>query len=188
MGEVVGEWFDRALRQPVEDEDALESCLHLCRRFIHPGRFAWLPQGAGEYVRTTLELDDVLQDAREAAELAGAFAIHETGPWAAPRALKRFRLVPAMLRLPADIGRLRDRLPELNDRERERYLSILHRRVTRAERIDEVTLSHVAAVVTLRRGSGLSQSQEESVAAIRARPVGHWPVADLERLQRAVRP
>lgn len=188
MGEVVGEWFDRALRQPVEDEDALESCLHLCRRFVHPGRFAWLPQGAGEYVRTTLELDDVLQDAREAAELAGAFAIHETGPWAAPRALKRFRLVPAMLRLPADIGRLRDRLPELNDRERERYLSILHRRVTRAERIDEVTLSHVAAVVTLRRGSGLSQAQEESVAAIRARPVGHWPVADLERLQRAVRP
>ncbi|MET9674702.1 GTPase-associated protein 1-related protein [Streptomyces sp. NPDC006482] len=188
VDEAVGEWFERALRRNIEDEEALESCLHLCRMLAHPGRFAWLPPSAAEYVRITRVLDDALQDAREATELVDAFAIPETGQWAAPRALKRLRLVPVMLRLPADVGRLRVRLAELNHRDLDAYLSIVHRRVTSGRRIDDVTLGHVAAVVTLTRGARLSQAQEETIAAIRAHPAERWHVVDLQRLEQAVVP
>ncbi|MFE9632020.1 GTPase-associated protein 1-related protein [Streptomyces sp. NPDC006463] len=184
----VGEWFDRTVSQGIEDEDTLDACLHLCRLLAAPGRFAWLPPSAGERVRITLGLAGALRDAHEATELLHAFAIPETGPWSAPRALKRLHLVPAMLRLPADIGRLRGRLAELNNRDLDRYLSAVHAGVRRGERIDNVMLSHVAAVVTLPAGARLSQAHEETVSAIRARPDGHWCVADLKRLEDAVRP
>ncbi|MCX5107810.1 GTPase-associated protein 1-related protein [Streptomyces sp. NBC_00378] len=188
VDEAVGEWFDRTLGQRIEDEATLDSCLDLCRTLAPPSRFAWLPASAGEYVRVTLRLDDALQDAHEATELVDAFAIPETGTRSAPRALKRFRLVPAMLRLPADIGRLRGRLAELNHRDLDRYLSVVHQRVTRGERIDDVMLSHVAAVVALPTGAPLSQAHEATVAAIRARTRKHWRVTDLKRLEEAVRP
>ncbi|MFF3785704.1 GTPase-associated protein 1-related protein [Streptomyces sp. NPDC001933] len=188
VDEAVGEWFDRTLGQRIEDEATLDSCLDLCRTLARPSRFAWLPASAGEYVRVTLRLDDALQDAHEATELVDAFAIPETGTRSAPRALKRFRLVPAMLRLPADVGRLRGRLAELNHRDLDRYLSVVHQRVTRGERIDDVMLSHVAAVVALPTGAPLSQAHEATVAAIRARTREHWRVTDLKRLEEAVRP
>ncbi|WP_328928947.1 GTPase-associated protein 1-related protein [Streptomyces sp. NBC_00190] len=185
---VVGEWFDRALSQGIEDEDALTDCLDLCRLLSHPRRFAWLPADAAERVRITLDLEDALRDAREATELFAAFEIQQTGPWAAPRALKRLYLVPALLRLPADVSRFRGRLAELNNRDLDRYLSLVRQGVTGGERIDDILLSHVATVATLPAGARLSQAQEEIVEAIRAHPEGHWHVADLKRLEQAVRP
>ncbi|MFG2771083.1 GTPase-associated protein 1-related protein [Streptomyces sp. NPDC048350] len=188
VDEAVGKWLERALRQPVEDDDALESCLHLCRLLTRPSRFAWLPEAAGEYVQITLGLDDSLHDLREATELVDAFAVPKARSWAAPAALTRLRLVPAMLRLPADFGRLRMRLTALSNRELALYLSAVGRTVTRGGQIDDVALGHVAAVVTLPTGAALSQTHAEWVEAIRTRPLGRWPVADLERLERAVRP
>ncbi|WP_314246858.1 GTPase-associated protein 1-related protein [Streptomyces kutzneri] len=185
---VVGEWFDRALSQGIEDEDALQACLDLCRVLSHPRRSTWLPPGAAERVRITIGLAVALQDACEATELFAEFAIPETGPWAAPRALKRFYLVPVMLRLPADVGRLRGRLAELAHRDLDRYLSLLHQQMTGGEQIDDVLLSHVATVATLPKGARLSQAQEETVAAIRAHPEEHWRVPDLKQLAEAVRP
>ncbi|MGE7384501.1 GTPase-associated protein 1-related protein [Streptomyces sp. NPDC004126] len=185
---VVGEWFDRALSQGIEDEDALTDCLELCRVLSHPPRSAWLPPGAAERVRITLELAFALRHAREATELFAEFAIPETGPWSAPRALKRLYLAPAMLRLPVDVGRLRGRLAELTPRGLDRYLGLLHQRLTGGGPVDDVLLGHVATVVTLPEGSRLSQAQEETVAAIRAHPEGHWSVTDLKQLEEAVRP
>ncbi|MFE1828795.1 GTPase-associated protein 1-related protein [Streptomyces yangpuensis] len=188
VDKVVGEWFDRALSQGIEDEDALASCVHLCEVLSHPRRFTWLPAGAADRVRVTLDLAAALRDAREATELFAAFAIPETGPWAAPRALKRLHLVPAMLRLPADVGLLRGRLAELTHRDLDQYLSRLYRGAAGGGRIDDVLLGHVATVATLPEGARLSQAQEESVAAIRAHPEEHWHVTDLKRLEEAVRP
>ncbi|MFG2986641.1 GTPase-associated protein 1-related protein [Streptomyces sp. NPDC048258] len=188
VDEAVGQWFDRALSQRIEDENGLMGCLHLCRVLADPGRFAWLPPIAGERVRITLDLAGALRDAREATELVDAFTIREAGLWEAPRALKLYHLVPAMLRLPADVGRLRGRLPELGHRDLDRYLSAVHHGVTRGERIDDVLLGHVAAVVTLPAGARLSLAQEEAVTVIRAHPAAHWRVADLKRLEHAVRP
>ncbi|MFE1555133.1 GTPase-associated protein 1-related protein [Streptomyces sp. NPDC058734] len=185
---VVSEWFDRALSQGIEDEDALADCLALCRVLSHPRRFTWLPASAAELVRFTLDLEVALSDSREASELFAEFTIPDTKPWPAPRALRRLHLVPAMLRLPADVGRLRGRLAELTPRDLDRYLWLLHRQVTGAERIDDVLLGHVATVVTLPKGARLSQAQEDGVVAIRAHPEAHWHVADLKRLEDAVRP
>ncbi|MFF9012809.1 GTPase-associated protein 1-related protein [Streptomyces sp. NPDC014870] len=184
----VGTWFERALRQPIADDDALEACLHLCRLFVRPSRFVWLPESAGEYVGITLELEDRLRDAREATELVDAFAAPKAGWWEAPRALRRLRLVPAMLRVPADSARLRGRLTALSNRELERYLAAVGRKATGDKPIDDIALSHVVAVVTLPSGAVLSQAHAQQVDEIRTGPVGRWPVSDLERLERAVRP
>lgn len=184
----VGEWFDRALGQDIEDEEALGACLDLCRVLAHPGRFAWLPPIAGERVRVTLGLADMLRDAREATELVAAFTIPEAGLWAAPRALKRLHLVPTVLSLPADVGRLRRLLTELDHRHLDGYLSAVHLRATRGERVDDVALSHVATVVTLPAGARLSQAQADTAAAIRTHPAEHWPLPDLTRLEQTVRP
>ncbi|MBB5121307.1 hypothetical protein AF335_18145 [Streptomyces eurocidicus] len=188
VDEAVGEWFDRALGQDVEDEDTLGACLDLCHVLSHPARFAWLPPSAGERVRITLGLADVLRHALEATELVVAFTIPETGLWAAPRALKRLYLVPAMLDLPADVGRLRRLLTELDHRCLDGYLSAVHHRATRGERVDDIVLGHVATVVTLPAGARLSQAQEETAAVIRAHPAAHWPLPDLIRLEHVVRP
>ncbi len=102
--------------------------------------------------------------------------------------MKRFYLVPVMLRLPADVSRLRGRLAELTHRDLDQYLSLLHQQMTGGEQIDDVLLSHVATVATLPKGARLSQAQEESVAAIRAHPEEHWRVTDLKQLAEAVRP
>lgn len=183
----VGAWFDRALSQKIEDEETLDECLHLCREFSRPPRSTWLPAGAAELVRFTLELEDALVHACEAAELLAAFPIPTTGSLAAPRALKRFRLVPTMLCLPADIGRLRGRLAELDHRDLHHYLSLLYGRVAAGGQIGEVLLSHVATVATLPAGALPAQALEEIAAAIRARPEGYWRGADLARLEQAVR-
>ncbi|MFC9759341.1 hypothetical protein [Streptomyces sp. NPDC056921] len=103
--------------QRIADEATLDSRLGLCRTLAGASRFAWLPASAGECVRVTLRLDDMRQGAHEATELIDAFVVRETGTRSAPRALKRFRLVPAMLRLPADVGRLRGRPAESNHRD-----------------------------------------------------------------------
>ncbi|MET8751790.1 GTPase-associated protein 1-related protein [Streptomyces sp. NPDC004667] len=186
----VGDWFERALSQDIGegDEDALGGCLHLCRVLSDPGRFAWLPAGAAEYLRVTLGLEAALLGAREATELLAEFVIPETGRWAAPRELRRRYLVPNMLRLPADVGRLRGRLVELEYRDLDRYLSLVRRSMTGGGRIDDVLLSHVATVATLPEGARLTQAQEETAAAVRAHPEGHWRATDLERLERVVRP
>lgn len=187
MDAAVGAWFDRALSQKIEDEETLDECLHLCREFSRPPRSTWLPAGAAELVRFTLELEDALVHACEAAELLAAFPIPTTGSLAAPRALKRFRLVPTMLCLPADIGRLRGRLAELDHRDLHHYLSLLYGRVAAGGQIGEVLLSHVATVATLPAGALPAQALEEIAAAIRARPEGYWRGADLARLEQAVR-
>ncbi|MEU9704830.1 GTPase-associated protein 1-related protein [Streptomyces sp. NPDC047981] len=188
VDEAVGKWLERALCQPIADDDALEDCLHLCRLLTRPSRFAWLPQSAGEYVGITLELDDWLHDAREATELVDAFAVPKAGSWAAPAALTRLRLVPAMLRLPADSARLRGRLTALSNRELDRYLSAVGRKATGDKPIDDIALSHVAAVVALPRGAMVSQAHAQRIEEIRTGPVGRWHVSDLARLERAVRP
>lgn len=186
----VGEWLDRALRQDIgeDDEDALADCLHLCRVLSQPHRFAWLPAGAAEHVRVTLGLEAELREAREATELLAEFVIPETGRWAAPRELRRQYLVAAMLRLPADVGRLRGRLTELEHRDLDQYLSFLGLRMAGGGPVDDVLLSHVATVATLPREARLTQAQEETAAGLRAHPEGHWRATDLERLERVVRP
>ncbi|MFJ6466546.1 GTPase-associated protein 1-related protein [Streptomyces sp. NPDC091387] len=184
----VGEWFDRALNQEVEDEEALENCLHLCGLLAAPGRSGWLSPSARDRVRITLGLLDSLRDAREAGDLVDAFAIPEAGTWAAPRALKRLRMVPALPGLPADTGRLRGLLGKLGHRDLSLYLADVDRRVGSGERIDDVLLGHVAAVATLHGGVPVSQAQEEMVITIRSHPYRHWSAADLSRLEEAVRP
>ncbi|WEH42984.1 GTPase-associated protein 1-related protein [Streptomyces sp. AM 2-1-1] len=184
----VGEWFDRALSQEVEGEEALEDCLDLCRQLAAPGRSGWLSPRARDRVRITLGLLRSLSDAREAGELVAAFAVPEAGTWAAPRALKRLRMVPALLGLPADTDRLRALLGNLTHRDLDLYLSGVACRVGSDERIDDVLLGHVAAVVTLPDTVPVSQAQGEMVVAIRSHPYRHWSAADLSRLEAVVRP
>ncbi|MEV5315350.1 GTPase-associated protein 1-related protein [Streptomyces sp. NPDC052610] len=184
----VGQWLDRALNQRIDDESDLQACLELCRVLASPGRSAWLPAAARERVRTTLDLHTALHEAREATELAAAFAIAGIDRWAAPQALKRYRLVPAMLALPADVRRLRDRLPELSHSTLDGYLTAVRRLVTRAERLDDTALGHVVAAATLRSRAGLSQAHKDDTAAIMSHPAQYWRVADLKRLEHATRP
>ncbi|MER6346963.1 GTPase-associated protein 1-related protein [Streptomyces sp. NPDC001595] len=188
VDEAVGEWFDRAVNQRIDDDTALSECLHLCRVLSRQGRSGWLPAAARERVRTTLDLDTALREAREATELVAAFAISGIGLWAAPQALRRHRLVPALLALPADSGRLRDRLPELGHSTLDRYLSEVHRQVLGGERIGDTLLGHVVAAATLDTRAGLSQAHRDAVSAIRVHPARYWRVPDLTRLERATRP
>ncbi len=103
---VVGRWLDRAVNRRIETAAELDRCLELCGLLAAPGRWARLPADVRARVRTTLDLAAALRGAREATGLARLFSVPEADRWAAPQALKRYRLVPAMLRLPADIGAL----------------------------------------------------------------------------------
>ncbi|MFJ9820638.1 GTPase-associated protein 1-related protein [Streptomyces sp. NPDC101151] len=188
LDEAVGQWLDRAVNRTIDDEAQLELCLELCEVLSAPARFARLPADAQRRVTTTLDLDTGLHEAREATELARAFTILEADMWSGPQALKRYRLVPAMLRLPAEVGRLSDRLPDFGHSLLDRYLAAVHRAAVQGGRIDDVRLSHVAAVAAMRTQGGLAQTHRDVVDAVRIHTAQHWPPADLERLERAVRP
>ncbi|MFD8202466.1 GTPase-associated protein 1-related protein [Streptomyces sp. NPDC059701] len=189
VDEAVGAWLDRAVNQRIDDEEGLSACLALCAELAAPGRTAWLPPAARERVRIVLELDRALRTEREAVALAGAFRVSGTATWTAVQALKRYRLVPAMLALPVDAGRLRDELPEFGHSLAEHYLAAVRRAAIGAERCDDVTLGHVAAVAALPTAGGrLSQAQQDLVLLIRGHTAAYWRTADLRRLEGAVRP
>ncbi|MCX5299801.1 GTPase-associated protein 1-related protein [Streptomyces sp. NBC_00193] len=188
VDEAVGAWFRRALGQDIQEEESLAACLRLCGLLAEPGRFAWLPADVGERVRIALDLNRALREAVEATELLEAFDVPPKLRWSATLALTNLCLVPAMLWLPVDTPRLHGRLTELSDRDLDRYLSDVHRRVTGGEGIGDVLLSHVATAATLSRRSLRTQAQLELVTAIRSHPAAHWPLADLARLEAAVRP
>ncbi|GAA2136489.1 hypothetical protein GCM10009760_16050 [Kitasatospora kazusensis] len=186
--EEVGQWLDRAVNQPIDGEEQLDLCLRLYGLLGSPARFAALRPETQRRVTATLALESGLHEAREATELARVFTVREADPWAGPQALRRLRLLPALLRLPADSGRLRDVLPDFGHALLERYLTEVWRMVTAGERIDDIRLSHVAAVAALRSGTGLATAHQEIVNAVRLHAAHRWPLADLERLERAVRP
>ncbi|MDD9376561.1 GTPase-associated protein 1-related protein [Streptomyces sp. ZAF1911] len=184
----VGAWFRRTLGQDIHEEESLEACLRLCGVLADPGRFAWLPADVGEQVRIALDLSRALREAVEATDLLEAFDVPEKLSSPATRALTRLYLVPGMLWLPADIPRLSARLSALSERDLDRYLSDVHRRVTGGEGIGDVLLSHVATVATLSRQDLQTLARLELVKAIRAHPATHWRLPDLARLEAAVRP
>ncbi|MEU6105385.1 GTPase-associated protein 1-related protein [Streptomyces flaveolus] len=189
VDEAVGEWLDRAVNQRIDDEEGLAACLELCEALSSPGHAAWLPPAAQERVRIILELDRALRTEREAVRLAGAFKVSGTATWTAAQALKRYRLVPAMLALPVDVRRLRDGLPDFGHSLAEDYLAAVRRAATGAERFDDVLLGHVAAVAALPTADGrLSQAQQELVHTIRGHTGRYWRTEDVRRLEGVVRP
>ncbi|MFI9250576.1 GTPase-associated protein 1-related protein [Streptomyces sp. NPDC053069] len=189
VDEAVGEWFDRAVKQEVRDEQALRACLVLCDTLTAPGRFAWLRAVTQECVRTTLRLDAALREATEATALARTFRIPQVDAWAAPRALKHHRLLPAMLRLPADPGRLRTEIGEFGFSLADGYLRAVQRAAVTSGRLDEVLFSHVTGVIAVNAERGvLPQAHVEIVDTLRLHTAHHWRSEDLDRLARALRP
>ncbi|MGW7753875.1 GTPase-associated protein 1-related protein [Streptomyces violaceusniger] len=189
VDKAVGEWFDRAVKQEVGDEEDLRACLVLCDTLTAPARYAWLRPVTQECVRTTLQLDAALREATEATALARTFRIPQIGAWAAPRALKRYRLLPAMLRLPADPARLRAEIGQFDFSLADGYLRAVHRAAVTSDRIDEVLLSHVVGVLAVNgTRAGLPQAHLEIVQTLHLRIAHHWGPADLDRLSRALRP
>ncbi|MGW0708041.1 GTPase-associated protein 1-related protein [Streptomyces sp. NPDC002643] len=189
VDEAVGEWFDRAVKQEVPDEPGLRALLVLCDTLTPPGRYAWLRPVTQECVRTTLGLDAALREAAEATALAREFRIPQIGAWAAPRALKRHRLLPAMLRLPADPARLRTEIGEFGFSLADRYLRAVHQAAMTADRVDDVLLSHVTGVIAINdERVPLPQTHQEIVQVLRLHTAQHWRAEDLERLARALRP
>ncbi|MEU3663687.1 GTPase-associated protein 1-related protein [Streptomyces sp. NPDC032940] len=189
VDEAVGEWLDRAVGRRIDDEEGLAACLELCEALSSPGRMAWLPPAARERVRIVLELDRALRTEREAVGLARAFAVSGTATWTAVQALKRHRLVPAMLALPVDVRRLREELPEFGHSLAEEYLEAVRRTATGAGRPGDVLLGHVAAVAALPTADGrLSQAQQDLIHTVRGHTGRYWPTDDVGRLEHLVRP
>lgn len=187
--EAVGEWFDRAVKQKIRDERALRACLDLCDTLSAPGRYAWLRPVTQECVQVTLRLDATLREATEATALARAFRIPQIDLWAAPLALKRHRLVPAMLPLPADPARLRTEIGEFGYTLADGYLRAVQKAAVASGRPDEVLFSHVTGVVAINDARArLPHAQLELVRALRHHIALHWPTAELDRLARAIRP
>ncbi|MEU6844249.1 GTPase-associated protein 1-related protein [Streptomyces sp. NPDC046716] len=189
VGEAVAEWLDRAVKQEITDEQALRHCLTLCHKLAEPGRFAWLPAVTQERVRVVVDLDDALCGAEEATALAVAFGIPQTQAWAAPRALKEYLLLPALLALPADPARLRTRLPEFGFRLTDVYLRAVYREASTARKVDPRLLGHVTGVVAVTDPRGrLPQAHQDLVSALRQHLADHWRPDDLKRLAAALRP
>lgn len=189
VDEAVGEWFDRAVKQEIEDAKALRACLVLCDTLTAPGRRAWLRAVTEECVRTTLRLDAALREATEVTALARAFRIPQIDAWAAPRALKRYRLLPAMLKLPADPARLRTEIGQFGFSLADGYLRAVHRAAVNSGRVGEVLFSHVTGVIAVSGERGaLPQAHLDIVHAVREHTAGHWRSGDLDRLARALRP
>ncbi|WP_405652110.1 GTPase-associated protein 1-related protein [Streptomyces sp. RK9] len=187
--DAVGEWFDRAVKQKIRDERDLRACLVLCETLSAPGRYAWLRPVTQECVQVTLQLDAVLREATEATALARAFRIPQIEVWAAPLALKRHRLVPAMLPLPVDPARLRTDIREFGFTLADGYLRAVLDAAIASGRPDEVLFGHVTGVVAINdERSGLPHAQLETVRTLRHHIALHWPPDDLERLARALRP
>ncbi|MFE0516231.1 GTPase-associated protein 1-related protein, partial [Streptomyces sp. NPDC058964] len=188
VDDAVGEWFDRAVKREISDAQGLEACLRLLDELCAPARRAWLRPVTQECMETTFRLDSALREAREATALALQFGTAATELWAAPRALKRYRLLPALLRLPADPARLRKDIGAFGFALADGYLRAVHSAAVRADRIDEVLLSHVTGVVTVSAQAGLPQAHLDIVGALRSHTANHWRLADLNLLERAVRP
>lgn len=189
VDEAVAEWFDRAVKQEVRDEQGLRDCLVLCDTLTAPGRYAWLRVVTQECVQITLRLDAALREATEATALARTFRIPQIDAWAAPRALKTYRLLPAMLRLPADPARLRTEIGEFGFSLADGYLRTVHRAAVAAGRVDEVLFSHVTGVIAVNgERAALPQAHLEVVEALRLYAAHHWQSEDLDRLARALRP
>ncbi|WP_329383799.1 GTPase-associated protein 1-related protein [Streptomyces sp. NBC_01716] len=189
VDDAVGEWFDRAMKQEVRDERGLRACLVLCDALAAPGRQSWLRAVTQECVRTTLRLDAALREATEATALARTFRIPQIDAWAAPRALKHYRLLPAMLRLPADPARLRTEISEFGFSLADGYLRAVQRAAVATGPVDEVLFSHVTGVIAVsRERAALPQAHLEIVQAVRLHTAHHWRSEDLARLSRALRP
>lgn len=189
VDEAVGEWFDRAVKQPVRDELDLRDCLVLCDTLTAPGRYAWLRAVTQECVQITLRLDATLREVTEATALAHAFRIPQIDAWAAPRALKHYRLLPVMLRLPADPARLRTEIEEFGFSLADGYLRAVRDAAMTSGRIDEVLLSHVTGVLAVNGARvALPQAHVEIVRMLRQHTAHRWRPEDLDRLARALRP
>ncbi|MFJ3308170.1 GTPase-associated protein 1-related protein [Streptomyces sp. NPDC086549] len=188
VDDAVAEWLDRALKQEIHDEQDLTACLRLCDTLSAPARHAWLRPVTQECLETTLRLDSALREATEVTALAREFGIPATEMWAAPRALKRYRLLPALLRLPADPARLRTDIGTFGFSLADAYLRAVRSAAVGADRIDEVLLSHVTGVVAVSPKAGLPQAHLDIVTALRTHTANRWRLADLNLLERAVRP
>lgn len=189
VDKAVGEWFDRTVKQEIEDEQDLRACLELCDALTPPGRYAWLRVVTQECVRITLQLDATLREATEATALARAFRIPQIEAWAAPRALKRHRLLPAMLRVPVDPARLRTEIGEFGFSLTDGYLRTVRQAAATSNRVDEVLFSHVTGVIAVNTERvALPQAHLELVHALRQYVADHWRSEDLDRLSRALRP
>ncbi len=161
----------------------------LCETLSAPGRYAWLRPVTQECVQVTLQLDAVLREATEATALARAFRIPQIEVWAPPLALKRHRLVPAMLPLPVDPARLRTDIREFGFTLADGYLRAVLDAAVASGRPDEVLFGHVTGVVAINdERSGLPHAQLETVRTLRHHVALHWPPDELERLARALRP
>ncbi|WP_353940737.1 GTPase-associated protein 1-related protein [Streptomyces sp. HUAS MG91] len=189
VGEAVAEWFDRAVKQEIKDEESLDACLTLCHTLAEPNRFAWLTVVTQECVSRTASLDDALRTAKEAAGLAAVFDVPQVQAWAAPRALGEYRLPSALLRIPADPARLRGGIPEFRFRLADVYLRAVYLEASTVRDIDARLLSHVAGVVAVTDPRGLlPQAHRDLVVALRQHVADHWRSADLDRLAAVLRP
>ncbi|GHC81115.1 GTPase-associated protein 1-related protein [Streptomyces flavofungini] len=189
VGGAVDEWFDRAVKQEVRGKDDLRACLILCETLSAPARFAWLRVVTQDCVQVTLQLDAALREATEATALARVFRISQIEAWAAPRALRRHRLVPAMLTLPADPARLRTEISAFDFSLADSYLRAVQRAAVTSSHVDEVLFSHVTGVIAINDArAALPQAHLEIVQTLRLHIAQHWPSELLDRLSRALRP
>nr|WP_241989888.1 MULTISPECIES: GTPase-associated protein 1-related protein [unclassified Streptomyces] len=154
-----------------------------------PGRAGWLRVVTRECVETTLRLDTALREADEATALARAFLIPQIQAWSAPRALKRHKLVPALLKVPADPARLRTDLDAFDFSLADRYLRALHSAVLASVTVDDVLLSHVTGVVSVSlERNRLPRAHLDLIETLHLHTAHHWRSEDLARLARALRP
>ncbi|MFJ2645487.1 GTPase-associated protein 1-related protein [Streptomyces sp. NPDC087420] len=185
----LGEWFDRAVCQEIDDRAGLDACLDLCDLLSRPPRSDWLPSRTKESVAAVRELGSLLHSAREATVLAGHFTGRDTEVVAPLRALKRFRLVDALLRLPADPGQLPTMLAHLGFGTADAYLRAVHAEaVARDGEVGEVLLSHVAGLFLVDRRTELAETHRGIVTAVRGHAERVWRVGDTERLAAALGP
>ncbi|MGW1765610.1 GTPase-associated protein 1-related protein [Streptomyces sp. NPDC002073] len=179
-------WFDRALHQDIPGEEALADCLRLCRKLSAGDPPDWVAARSLDYAATTLHLARRLREAAEATALAAEFAAPSLTRWAAPRALKRFRLVPALLRQPAEVRAVPRMLRGLDERTRDGYLRALLTAARQRGQAGPVLLSHLAgtALVT----DPLPQAHAQLVEDLLVHAADRWRVEDTRRLAERIRP
>lgn len=184
----LGEWLDRAVRADIDSEAELDDCLRLCALLTAPAKARWLRPAAKETVATTRELDSLLRSTQEATLLARHFTSESAQLMAPARALKRFRLVDTLLRLPADPSALPTTVERLGFRTADSYLRAVHTAVVRGGRVSEVLLSHVAGLALIDPRSRLQETHLHLVSAIQRHTADRWRVEDTERLAQRLRP
>lgn len=187
-GDAVAEWFDRSVKQPIDDERALRPCLELCAVLAAPRRYAWLKPVTQECVRITLELDAALGAATEATALAGAFRIPQIDAWAPTLALKRHRLVPAMLRLPADPRLLAAEIGEFDHSTADGYLRAVHRATLSSSAVGDVLFSHLTGLLAAYGARvRMAHGHRELIEAVHLHLTGRLSAPQLERMSRALK-